>query len=682
MPWRTAWALLSSGSSCNDVLHDRARGSVCTAPGKLVTNGTQQGCHSQSITRRAASVYQATNPFADSGVGSISTSPSSAASSLVYPHYQTNHYTSLSSFAGPVQHPQSFVPSTYPGARVPPILDAGPCMLPPPARTSIPTVIDSADRREAYVSSATPYLARNPLSPITHPGFGNCPDTPRSVLSGVGPSYSPSLVGGYGASQMASSAGYGTMPGESLNFPWPALEVVGDMTCEGQTVTPEVHAKVEKGFFLSTVDNKWTCYRRNYFSVTCHFELHPTITNGRMYLKRKNASEQIQAMGMRLSSAVDGSGGKSIELVQHTPKRDAGPKSKIEIVKVSPTPSPGRGEHSLSPNGIYTVPMSTFHATGAAQGPFLPMQNSGEMNGLASPNLAAPQLSSQYRYNSGPSTTSHLQIPGQHTQHVFDRVQFKQATANNGKRRASQQYFHLIVELFADVRKDGTDTPNWVKVAQRVSEKIVVRGRSPSHYQNEGQHGQAGRGGSASGSSGYSTASGTYGSSSNAGAFRGTSGYASNFGGGGASAGGGGGGGYRATQYAMHPAASDGSGDSSPGSVVDEGAVLDSERPLDAVMSDAERASIQDYDGYQYYPASMYEAIPHHQQQPLPPMAMAKIEDGSYGTAESMGRQYAVKTEYADAVPGAQWSLGGCGRFQGVESSRGFFPDLSTAGYT
>ncbi|KAK0867582.1 hypothetical protein LTR87_014529 [Friedmanniomyces endolithicus] len=631
--------------------------------------------------------YQATNPFADSGAGSISTSPSSAASSLVYPHYQTNHYTSLSSFAGPVQHPQSFVPSTYRGARVPPILDAGPCMLPPPARHSLPTVIDSADHREAYVSSATPYLARNPLSPVTQAGFGNCPDTPRSVLSGVGPSYSPSLVGGYGgASQMASSAGYGSMPGESLNFPWPALEVVGDMTCEGQTVTPEVHAKVEKGFFLSTVDNKWTCYRRNYFSVTCHFELHPIITNGRMYLKRKNASEQIQAMGMRLSSAVDGSSGKSIELVQHTPKRDAGPKSKIEIVKVSPTPSPGRGEHSLSPNGIYTVPMSTFHATGAAQGPFLPMQNSGEMNGLASPSLATPQLSSQYRYNSGPSTTSHLQMPGQHTQHIFDRVQFKQATANNGKRRASQQYFHLIVELFADVRKEGSDSPVWVKVAQRVSEKIVVRGRSPSHYQNEGQHGQAGRGGSASGSSGYSTASGTYGSSSNAGAFRGTSGYASNFGGGGASAGGGGGGGYRANQYAMHPANSDGSGDSSPGSVVDEGGVVDSERPLDAVMSDAERASIQDYDGYQYYPAAMYEAIPQHQQpqqqQALPPMAMAKLEDGRYGFAEAMGRQYAVKTEYADAVPGAQWSLGGCGRFQGVESSRGFFPDLSTAGYT
>ncbi|TKA37879.1 hypothetical protein B0A55_13703, partial [Friedmanniomyces simplex] len=238
------------------------------------------------------------------------------------------------------------------------------------------------------------------------------------------------------------------------------------------------------------------------------------------------------------------------------------------------------------------------------------------------------------------------------------------------------QYFHLIAELFADVRKDGSDTPVWVKVAQRVSEKIVVRGRSPSHYQNEGQHGQAGRGGSASGSSGYSTASGTYGSSSNAGAFRGASGYASSTFGEAA-----GGGAYRGNQYAMYPttaaaAASDGSG-SSPGSV-DEGGAVDSDHALDTVMSEAERAGIQDYDGYQYYPASMYEAVPQQQQQPLPLLpSLAKIESCSTTTtapprySTTTERQYAVKAEYANAVPGAQWSLGGCGRFQGVESSRG-----------
>ncbi|KAK5686374.1 hypothetical protein LTS10_002492 [Elasticomyces elasticus] len=636
------------------------------------------------VTHRS-SAGQTANHFTDSSGGSISTSPSSAASSLAYNNYQPNHYTGFTTYAGPVQQPQSFGPGFHPAAPrasmyVPLVrchptdksledpskltcfdrTDPSSCMLPPPTRQI--AVLDPTER-EAYASSAPNFIARNQLSPTTQLGYGSFPDTPRTVLSGVGPSYSPSLAGGY-ASHMASSNGYGSMPGESLNFPWPALEVVAEMTCEGgQAVTPEVHAKVEKGFFLSTVDNKWTCYRRNYFSVTCHFELHPNITNARMYLKRKNVNEQIQAMGMRLSAAVDGSGGKSIELIQHTPKRDAGPKSKIDIVKVSPTPSTGRGEHSLSPNGIYTVPMSTFHPTGVANGPQLPLQNSGDANGGATPILSTPHLSSQYGGYSGPST-AHLQLPGQHTQHSFERVQFKQATANNGKRRASQQYFHLIVELFADVRKEGSDSPAWVKVAQRVSEKIVVRGRSPSHYQNEGQHGQAGRGGSASGSSGYSTASGTY-PGSNAGGFREATG--NGFGGsfGGAT------GGYRANQYAMQPA-SDGSG-SSPGSV-DEGAV-DNEHPIDSVMSDAERANIQEYEGYQYFPAPMYEGIPQHPLQPL-----AKIESTARYATEP--RQYAVKAEYADAQPGAQWSIGGCGRFQGVDSSRGFFPDLSTAGYT
>lgn len=527
-----------------------------------------------------------------------------------------------------------------------------PCMGPPvPAiRLSFSSALGD---REAYATTATPYLARNQLSPHTQPGFGTYSDTPRSVLSGAATSLSPGLAS-Y-ASHMASTNGYGSNSTESLNFPWPNLEILLDLTCEGQAVTPEVHAKVEKGFFLSTQDQKWTCYRRNYFSVACNFELHPNINNGRMYLKRNNNQEQVQAMGMRLSAAIDGAGGKSIELIQHTPKRDNGPKSKIDVTKVSPTPSTGRGEHTVSPHGIYQMPMSTFHATGAVPGPYLPLQNSGE-NGTPSGGHT-PQLPSQFPYSA--SAASHLPIAGQHTTHTFERVQFKQATANNGKRRASQQYFHLVVELFADVRKDGSETAVWIKVARRVSEKIVVRGRSPSHYQNEGQHGQAGRGGSASGGSGYSTGSGASYGSMNAGGFRSSAGtYGGSLGGVG---------GYRANACGVHPL-SDGSG-SSPDSV-DEGAV-DSDHPMDAIMSDAERAGIQEYEGYQYYPSTIYEGVP---QQTLPPLP--KVESTARYSTDP--RQYAVKAEYADAVPGAQWQVGGCGRFQGVETSRGYFPDLSS----
>ena len=456
----------------------------------------------------------------------------------------------------------------------------------------------------------------------------------------------------------SNSHGYGTQASECANFPWPNLEVLLEMTCEGQAVTPEVHAKVEKGFFLSTVDQKWTCYRRNYFSVQCNFELHPNITNGRMYLKRNNNSEQIQAMGMRLSAAVDGSGGKSIELVQHTPKRDNGPKTKIDVTKVSPTPSTGRGEHTVSPHGVYQIPMSTFHATGQVQGPFLPMQSAND--GSSPPPSQTPQLSSQYPYSS--SGSSHLPLPGQTTIHTFERVQFKQATANNGKRRASQQYFHLVVELFADVRKEGSDNPSWVKVAQRVSDKIVVRGRSPSHYQNEGQHGQLGRGGSASGGSSYSTTAGASYSSINAGGFRSSgSGYS---GGGSVS---GGSSGYRTNHYGYHqsPEHPESHSGSSTSSI--DGGHVDGDYQMDAAMTDADRMTIHEHDGYQYYPSTIYEGVA---QQTLPPLT--KTDSLLRYTTDP--RQYAVKAEYADAVAGTQWQAGGCGRFQGVNESRGYYP--------
>ncbi|KAJ2432622.1 hypothetical protein GGF42_009548, partial [Coemansia sp. RSA 2424] len=51
------------------------------------------------------------------------------------------------------------------------------------------------------------------------------------------------------------------------------------------------------------------------------------------------------------------------------------------------------------------------------------------------------------------------------------------ATANNGKRRAAQQYYVLTVDLLADC--DGGER---CVVASAASAPIVVRGRSPGHY--------------------------------------------------------------------------------------------------------------------------------------------------------------------------------------------------------
>ncbi|KAL9609184.1 MAG: hypothetical protein Q9167_006022 [Letrouitia subvulpina] len=64
---------------------------------------------------------------------------------------------------------------------------------------------------------------------------------------------------------------------------------------------------------------------------------------------------------------------------------------------------------------------------------------------------------------------------------VFDRMQFKLATANNGKRRAAQQYFNIVISLTADTRDGLGDT---YKLASCMSQGVVVRGRSPGHLRD------------------------------------------------------------------------------------------------------------------------------------------------------------------------------------------------------
>ena len=64
-------------------------------------------------------------------------------------------------------------------------------------------------------------------------------------------------------------------------------------------------AKIEKGFFLSS-DGIWTCYRRNYFAVSVHYNLSPWTPNGRLYLNQGNGKpqEQIQVKEMTRLEAI------------------------------------------------------------------------------------------------------------------------------------------------------------------------------------------------------------------------------------------------------------------------------------------------------------------------------------------------------------------------------------------
>ncbi|KAF3938974.1 hypothetical protein ABW19_dt0203535 [Dactylella cylindrospora] len=219
------------------------------------------------------------------------------------------------------------------------------------------------------------------------------------------------------------------------------------VTAEGHIIRPEIHARIDKGFFLS--DNDWTCYRRNYFSVGCSYSLYPQ-PSGPLYLQRHVGLDPVNGFAVKISAAVEGAGGKPVELVQHTPKRDKGPQMQPSFIKLVP--------QSATPSqlGTGSIPSSIM------------------------------RHGAEYDYNYPHSHLAHQPL----NQAVYDRIQFKSATANNGKRRAAQQYYHLIVELYAEVLSPTGADPDssYIMVAKRVSAPMVVRGRSPGHYVDERKH--------------------------------------------------------------------------------------------------------------------------------------------------------------------------------------------------
>ena len=211
----------------------------------------------------------------------------------------------------------------------------------------------------------------------------------------------------------------------------------------GRQVKPEIYAKIEKGFFK--VDEQWVCYRRNYFTVLCTFDYPPSNTMAEpiLVIRENRQISQVQSFSLCISATADSEDGKVIELVQHTPKRDKGPMKSPERKEVKPNPGGSMSTSFQSSNAAYPV---------SARG--------RDFEGTSPPAAESSTVAS------------------------FERMQFKKATANNGKRRAAQQYFFLIVELYGKIL-DGQGNEEWIKVAHRVSAKMVVRGRSPGHYQDE-----------------------------------------------------------------------------------------------------------------------------------------------------------------------------------------------------
>lgn len=173
---------------------------------------------------------------------------------------------------------------------------------------------------------------------------------------------------------------------------------------------------MDRGFFRA--DQDWTCYRRNYFQVSSTFDVHGMnyLVQGPEVpcLLRKNDTQEFFQVDYF-----------SIGVSARVTNND----KKIELVQHTPKRD----------KGPQMIPEAR------------PVRAGGNLH-LAS-------------------------VGSNHNIVTFERLQFKTATANNGKRRAAQQYYEIVVDLYANLPADGP-----LKVATCISAPLVVRGRSPGHY--------------------------------------------------------------------------------------------------------------------------------------------------------------------------------------------------------
>lgn len=535
-------------------------------------------------------------------------------------------------------------------------------------RESYDTSASHASRYAYQNHASSPFLPDPQQHPATLATQRSFDSSISNLSSSVGVGYNvPNLAMHYDAGSHFSLNSQNVPPFEKTKIIHPILNG------KGSEVRAELQAKIDKGFFKA--DQDWTCYRRNYFSVAVHYTLQPPCDPGSepLFLRRTNASapERIQALAVCITARVNGEDEKIIELVQHTPKRDKGPTSAPDKVKLLPY-----------------VPASLAYP---------------EPTSNLSP---SSQLSPEYEGVYGPTREQNPRLAN------FDRIQFKNATANNGKRRAAQQYFHLVVELYAQMPSAPPSEGQWVKVASRMSAPMVVRGRSPGHYSDDRRNSSTSMGPGGGGSSGDSNRGGRDTGSAGPAGSR-SSGSGMTFSGSSRA----GSGGYLSHHASIHQSSSEGSSNySSASSGYGAGNGLIYRHLEEPVLTSEEANAIESHEGYQYYPSPLFELPPHgrhgrHSKLPtvrsdtthkrehsqaspgngnhlshLPssgvygptstPKPQLKTEPTASPGSEASSVQYSVHSHHSgsNSLGGAVAGRHRCGQFQGVDTSRGYYP--------
>ncbi|KAG0267473.1 meiosis-specific transcription factor ndt80 [Linnemannia exigua] len=258
----------------------------------------------------------------------------------------------------------------------------------------------------------------------------------------------------------------------------------------------KVMARIEKGFFITR--DIWTCYRRNYFQISTAFSIlgfdHSQFSEVPCLIELPEPlpadfSEEIrQQQDFAMSQTADEQrqlnrikkelGDRSIDFPpDHSLGAGAGLDSTGSNRMTSGAPSTTDQHTSMPPIAgpsrlvvvthfsicISSKIASTSTKIGLIQ--HTPKRDKGPQN---IPNRRELRGGGSF---SLPATSCNQSLV------TFERVQFKTATANNGKRRAAQQFYILMVDLYAHTQEGRI-----IRVAASQSDALVVRGRSPGHY--------------------------------------------------------------------------------------------------------------------------------------------------------------------------------------------------------
>ena len=219
-------------------------------------------------------------------------------------------------------------------------------------------------------------------------------------------------------------------------------KIKGDMRdAAGAQVPVVMHARFVLKKKVAKQRNFWILYRRNYFGIQGSYSLEgsrESTLDETLYLYRINQTpEPIQALFMCMRGVVENEEGPEIKIVVFSPKRKP-----IHEGTESPPVEPRRMK---------------------------PLTES----------------STKFFLESTGDRQDHIKVPMNHT---FPRNQFRAATQNNGARRTEQQFYHILLELKAEILVDGV--PKLFIVSSRMSDALVVRGRCPLSFKDKDKDGK------------------------------------------------------------------------------------------------------------------------------------------------------------------------------------------------